>query len=65
MQQDKPLQYFVVRSPFVELLLTGVKTFEFRTNAKTFANKRLALAGLRNIIRFSIIQGVNKYAARS
>lgn len=44
MQQDKPLQYFVVRSPFVELLLTGVKTFEFRTNAKTFANKRLALA---------------------
>ena len=44
MPQDKPLQYFVVRSPFIELLLTGVKTFEFRTNAKTFANKRLALA---------------------
>lgn len=44
MQQDKPLQYFVVRSPFAELLLTGVKTFEFRTNAKTFANKRLAIA---------------------
>lgn len=44
MPQDKPLQYFVVRSPFAQLLVTGVKTFEFRTNAKTFANKRLAIA---------------------
>ena len=44
MPQDKPLQYFVVRSPFAQLLLTGVKLFEFRTNAKTFANKRLAVA---------------------
>jgi len=44
MPQDKPLQYFVVRSPFAQLIVTGVKTFEFRTNAKTFANKRLAVA---------------------
>ncbi len=44
MSQDKPLQYIVARSPFVELMLTGVKTFEFRANAKTFANKRLAIA---------------------
>ena len=44
MPQDKPLQYFVVRSPFAQLLVSGVKTFEFRTNAKTFANKRLAIA---------------------
>ena len=44
MPQDKPLQYFVVRSPFAQLLVTGVKTFEFRTNAKIFANKRLAIA---------------------
>lgn len=44
MSQDKPLQYFVIRSPFAELVVTGVKTFEFRTNAKTFANKRLAIA---------------------
>ena len=42
--QDKPLQYFVVRSPFAQLIVTGVKTFEFRSNAKTFANKRLAVA---------------------
>ncbi len=41
---DKPLQYFVVRSPFAQLIVTGVKTFEYRTNAKTFANKRLAVA---------------------
>jgi len=44
MPQDKPLQYFVVRSPFAQLIVTGVKTFEYRTNAKTFANKRLAVA---------------------
>ena len=44
MPQDKPLQYFVVRSPFAQLIVTGVKKFEFRTNAKTFANKRLAVA---------------------
>ena len=44
MSQDKPLQYFVVRSPYAQLILTGVKTFEFRTNAKMFANKRLAIS---------------------
>ncbi|MBP5440123.1 MAG: DEAD/DEAH box helicase [Fibrobacter sp.] len=42
--QDKPLQYFVIRSPYAQLLLTGVKTFEFRSNAKIFANKRLAIS---------------------
>ena len=44
MSQDKPLQYFVIRSPYAQLILTGVKTFEFRTNAKMFANKRLAIS---------------------
>lgn len=44
MSQDKPLQYFIVQSPFVELLLTGVKAFVFRTNANTSLKKRLALA---------------------
>ena len=43
MLKDKPIQYFVVRSPFAQLLLTGVKLFEFRSNAKLFANKRLAI----------------------
>lgn len=44
MANSKSQQYFVIRSPFAELVVTGVKTFEFRTNAKTFANKRLAIA---------------------
>ena len=44
MSQDKPLQYFVIRSPYAQLILTGVQTFEFRTNAKMFANKRLAIS---------------------
>ncbi len=44
MSQDKPLQYFVIRSPYAQLILTGVKTFEFRTNAKVFANRRLAVS---------------------
>ena len=42
--QDKPSHYFVIRSPYAQLVLTGVKTFEWRTNAKMFANKRLAVA---------------------
>ena len=42
--QGKPSHYFVIRSPYVQLVLTGVKTFEWRTNAKMFANKRLAVA---------------------
>lgn len=42
--QKKPSHYFVVRSPFAEMILTGAKTFEFRSNAKTFACKRLAVA---------------------
>ena len=42
--QDRPLQYFVIRSPYAQLLLTGVKTFEFRSNAKIFANKRLSIS---------------------
>ena len=42
--QDKPLRYFVVRSPYVQLVLAGVKTFEWRTNANVFANKRLAVS---------------------
>ena len=27
MSIDKPLQYFVIRSPYAQLILTGVKTF--------------------------------------
>ena len=42
--QDKPSHYFVIRSPYAQLVLTGVKTFEWRTNAAMFANKRLAVA---------------------
>lgn len=42
--QDKPSHYFVIRSPYAQLVLTGVKTFEWRTNANVFANKRLAVA---------------------
>jgi hypothetical protein len=42
--QDKPSHYFVIRSPYAQLILTGVKTFEWRTNATMFANKRLAVA---------------------
>ena len=42
--QSKPSHYFVIRSPYAQLVLTGVKTFEWRTNAKMFANKRLAVA---------------------
>ena len=42
--QGKPSHYFVIRSPYAQLVLTGVKTFEWRTNAKMFANKRLAVA---------------------
>lgn len=42
--QGKPFHYFVIRSPYAQLVLTGVKTFEWRTNAKMFANKRLAVA---------------------
>lgn len=41
---SNPTHYFVIRSPYAQLILTGVKTFEFRTNAKTFANKCLAIA---------------------
>lgn len=44
MQLAKPSHYFVVRSPYAQLILCGVKTIEFRTNASTFANKRLAVA---------------------
>ena len=44
MSIDKPLQYFVIRSPYAQCILTGIKTFEFRPNAKMFANKRLAVA---------------------
>ena len=42
--QGKPSHYFVIRSPYAQLVLTGVKTFEWRINAKMFANKRLAVA---------------------
>ena len=49
MLKDKPIQYFVVRSPFAQLLLTGVKLFEFRSNAKLFANKRLAIAVSKSV----------------
>jgi hypothetical protein len=41
--QDKPLQYFVIRSPYAQSVLTGVKTFEFRSNAKIFANKQFEI----------------------
>lgn len=44
MHQDKPTHFFVVRSPYAQLILCGVKTIEFRSNATTFANKRLAIA---------------------
>lgn len=44
MSLEKAQRYFVVRSPFAELIVCGVKKFEFRSNAKTFANKRLAVA---------------------
>ena len=42
--QDKPSHYFVIRSPYAQLVLSGIKTFEWRTNANVFANKRLAVA---------------------
>ena len=41
--QGKPSHYFVIRSPYAQLVLAGVKTFEWRTNAKMFANKRLGV----------------------
>lgn len=42
--RSKPSHYFVIRSPYAQLLLAGVKTFEWRTNANVFANKRLAIS---------------------
>lgn len=43
MSQDKPQQYFVVRSPSAQLLVCGVKLFESVPSAKMYANKRLCI----------------------
>lgn len=44
MPQATPTHYFVVRSLYAQLILCGIKTIEFRTNASVFANKHLAVA---------------------
>ena len=44
MIQNAPEQYFVIRSPYAQCILAGVKTFEFRSFPKMFSNKRLAIA---------------------
>ena len=46
------LQVIALLTPtliFAQLLLTGVKLFEFRSNAKLFANKRLAIAVSKSV----------------
>ena len=42
--QNKPSHYFVIRSPYAQLVLTGVKKFEWRSNASVFANKHIAIS---------------------
>lgn len=40
----KPTHYLVVRSPFAEALVLGIKTFEWRSWAEHLANKTVAIA---------------------
>ncbi len=61
MSQDLPARFFVVKSPFAVELLTGGKNFEFRTNAKTFANKRLAVAVSKQAVNAAVLEDDLKY----
>ncbi len=54
--RSKPSHYFVVRSPYAQLLLTDVKTFEWRTNANVFANKRLAISVSKSLAKEEYLQ---------
>lgn len=47
-KKDLPSHYFVVKSPFAQLLLVGVKAEEYRSVPNQFANKRLAVAVARS-----------------
>jgi len=47
-KEELPSHYFVVKSPFAQLLLTGVKAEEYRSMPRQFANKRLAVAVARS-----------------
>lgn len=37
-------KYFVIKSPFAQMILLGYKDFEFRTNSNLFANKKLCVS---------------------
>ncbi len=54
--RNKSTHYFVIRSPYAQLLLTGVKTFEWRTNANVFANKRLAISVSKSFAKEEYLQ---------
>ena len=41
-------KYFVIKSPFAQMILLGYKDFEFRTNSNLFANKKLCVSVSRS-----------------
>lgn len=41
-------KYFVIKSPFAQMILLGYKDFEFRTNSKLFSNKKLCVSVSRS-----------------
>lgn len=50
------LNYFVIKSPFAQMIILGYKDFEFRSNSYLFKNKRLCVSVSKSKIEKNVFE---------